>query len=283
MQRFMGRTFSSVSIVTFTNPLAKRIMIYEYVAYSGGKSMGLDVTYWGAFIAGLVSFISPCVLPIVPPYLCFLAGMSMSELSSSSQERGNGARIVGSSIAFVLGFATVFVALGAASSFIGQFVTRYLDTLSVVAGVIIIILGLHFLGVFKIGLLYREARIQVQRKPAGFLGAYVVGLAFAFGWTPCVGPVLAAVLFVAGAEDTALKGAMLLLSYALGIGIPFILAAVFVVPFLGFLRRFAKHLGTVEKVMGGLLVATGLLFITGQMQTLSYLLLEWFPSLGTVG
>ena len=245
--------------------------------------MGLDVTYWGAFIAGLVSFISPCVLPIVPPYLCFLAGMSMSELSSSSQERGNGARIVGSSIAFVLGFATVFVALGAASSFIGQFVTRYLDTLSVVAGVIIIILGLHFLGVFKIGLLYREARIQVQRKPAGLLGAYVVGLAFAFGWTPCVGPVLAAVLFVAGAEETAWQGALLLLSYALGIGIPFILAAIFVVPFLGFLRRFSRHLGTVEKVMGGLLVATGLLFITGQMQTLSYLLLEWFPALGTVG
>ncbi|MCB1459542.1 MAG: cytochrome c biogenesis protein CcdA, partial [Nitratireductor sp.] len=132
-------------------------------------------------------------------------------------------------------------------------------------------------------LLYREARIQVQRKPAGFLGAYVVGLAFAFGWTPCVGPVLAAVLFVAGAEETAWQGALLLLSYALGIGIPFILAAIFVVPFLGFLRRFSRHLGTVEKVMGGLLVATGLLFITGQMQTLSYLLLEWFPALGTVG
>ncbi|MEZ5873203.1 MAG: cytochrome c biogenesis protein CcdA [Nitratireductor sp.] len=245
--------------------------------------MGLDATYWGAFIAGLVSFVSPCVLPIVPPYLCFLAGMSMDELSNSTHDRGKGAKIIGSSIAFVLGFATVFVALGATSSFIGQFVTRYLDTLSVLAGVIIIILGLHFLGVFKIGLLYREARIQVQRKPAGLLGAYVVGLAFAFGWTPCVGPVLATVLFVAGAEETALRGALLLLSYALGIGVPFILAAMFVAPFMGFLRRFARHLGAVEKVMGGLLVLTGLLFITGQMQTLSYLLLEWFPALGTVG
>ncbi|MFZ1813536.1 MAG: cytochrome c biogenesis protein CcdA [Rhizobiaceae bacterium] len=245
--------------------------------------MGLDVTLWGAFLAGLVSFISPCVLPIVPPYLCFLAGMSMEELSDSQSSGRSGVRIVGSAVAFVLGFATVFVALGASASFIGQFVTRYLDTLSIIAGIVIIILGLHFLGVFKIGLLYREARVQVERKPAGLLGAYIVGLAFAFGWTPCVGPVLAAVLFVAGGEDTAWQGAGLLLTYALGIGIPFILAAVFFVPFMGFLRRFARHLSRVEKVMGVLLILTGILFVTGQMQTMSYLLLEWFPVLGAVG
>lgn len=245
--------------------------------------MGLDVSFWGAFVAGLISFISPCVLPIVPPYLCFLAGMSLEELSSEDRSTGAGVRIVGASFAFVAGFATVFIALGASASVIGQLVTRHLDTLSIIAGVIIIILGLHFLGVFKIGLLYREARIQVARKPAGLVGAYVVGLAFAFGWTPCVGPVLAAVLFAAGAEETALRGAALLAFYALGIGIPFILAAMFVTPFLGFLRRFARHLGTVEKAMGGLLVLTGILFVTGQMQTISYLLLEWFPQLGTYG
>ena len=245
--------------------------------------MGLDVSFWGAFVAGLISFISPCVLPIVPPYLCFLAGMSLDELSAEDRSTGTGARIIAASVAFVAGFATVFVALGASASVIGQLVTRHLDTLSIIAGVIIIILGLHFLGVFRIGLLYREARVQVERKPAGLVGAYVVGLAFAFGWTPCVGPVLAAVLFAAGAEETAMRGAALLAAYALGIGIPFVLAAMFVTPFLGFLRRFSRHLGTVEKVMGGLLVLTGILFVTGQMQTISYLLLDWFPQLGAYG
>ncbi|MBL4600748.1 MAG: sulfite exporter TauE/SafE family protein [Rhizobiaceae bacterium] len=245
--------------------------------------MGLDISYFAAFVAGLISFVSPCVLPIVPPYLCFIAGMSMDELAKSRENNAAYKKVIAASVAFVMGFATVFVALGASASFIGGFVTRHLDTLSMVAGVIIIILGLHFLGVFKIGLLYREARVHVERKPAGLIGSYVVGLAFAFGWTPCVGPVLAAVLFAAGAEGSALHGALLLLAYALGIGIPFILASFFVVPFMGWMRRFSKHLGKVEKVMGGMLVLTGILFITGQMNTLSYLLLDWFPSLGRIG
>ncbi|MBL4891933.1 MAG: cytochrome c biogenesis protein CcdA [Rhizobiaceae bacterium] len=245
--------------------------------------MELDVSYIAVFLAGLISFISPCVLPIVPPYLCFLAGMSMEELSKSGENSQAYKKVVAASVAFVLGFATVFVAFGASASFIGGFVVKHLDTLSVVAGVIIIILGLHFLGVFKIGLLYREARVHVERKPAGLFGAYVVGLAFAFGWTPCVGPVLAAVLFTAGAEETASRGALLLFVYALGIGIPFILASFFVAPFMGMMRRFSRHLGKVEKLMGGMLVLTGILFVTGKMSTLSYLLLEWFPVLGTIG
>ncbi len=244
----------------------------------------LDVGYGAAFLAGILSFVSPCVLPIVPPYLAYLAGISFSELNE--QGTGNNAvsrRIALSSVAFVLGFTTVFVALGATASMIGQSIARHFDTLSMIAGVLIIIMGLHFLGVFRIGLLYREARIDVQKKPAGLLGAYVMGLAFAFGWTPCVGPVLAAILFVAGTEDTAFRGAGLLALYSLGIGIPFIVAGLFASRFIGWATRFKKHMHTVERVMGGLLVVTGVLFITGQMSRIAQWLLDTFPGFATIG
>jgi cytochrome c-type biogenesis protein len=187
------------------------------------------------------------------------------------------------SAAFVLGFSTVFVALGATASTVGKLLARYYGVLSVVAGVAILIMGLHFLGVFRIGLLFREARVQVERKPAGAFGAYVMGLAFAFGWTPCVGPVLAAILFVAGSEGSALKGAALLAAYSLGIGLPFLLAALFASRFLDFAARFRRHMGTVEKVMGAMLVVTGILFMTGSMSAISQWILETFPTLATVG
>jgi cytochrome c-type biogenesis protein len=191
--------------------------------------------------------------------------------------------VIIAAFAFVLGFATVFIALGATASVIGKTIAQYFDTLAIVAGVLIIIMGLHFLGVFRIGMLYREARVQVDRKPAGPLGAYVIGLAFAFGWTPCVGPVLAAILFIAGSEGTALRGAALLGAYSLGIGIPFLLAAIFASRFLGWAARFKKHMRKVEMAMGGLLVLTGILFITGQMSAISYWLLETFPAFQTIG
>ena len=244
----------------------------------------LDVGYGAAFLAGILSFISPCVLPIVPPYLAYLAGISFSELN---EEGGSNPavsrRIALSSVAFVLGFTTVFVALGATASVIGQSIARYFDTLSVIAGILILVMGLHFLGVFRIGLLYREARIDVQKKPAGLAGAYVMGLAFAFGWTPCVGPVLAAILFVASAEDTAMRGATLLALYSLGIGIPFIIAGLFASRFIGWASRFKKHMHTVERVMGGLLVLTGILFITGQMSRIAQWLLDTFPGFANIG
>ena len=243
----------------------------------------LDVTWGGAFLAGLISFVSPCVLPIVPPYLCFLAGVSLDELTQDGGGDGVAAKVIGSAVAFVLGFTTVFMALGATASVIGQTVTRHLDVLSIIAGIVIIAMGLHFLGLFRLGFLYREARIQVSRKPAGLLGAYLVGLAFAFGWTPCVGPVLGTVLFVAGSEDTLLRGTSLLAAYSLGIGLPFVGAAMFAGPFLRWAGRFKRHLGAVEKTMGGLLVVTGLLFVTGQMTVMSYWLLEAFPVLGEFG
>jgi cytochrome c-type biogenesis protein len=233
-------------------------------------------------LAGLVSFLSPCVLPLVPPYLCYMAGVSLDQLTAEGEEQVARRTVMLSALAFVLGFATIFVSLGAAASAIGQLVRTHLDVLSVVGGVIIIVMGLHFLGVFRIPLLYRQARIERQH-PAGPIGSYVMGLAFAFGWTPCIGPVLAAILAVAGTEATVARGAGLLAAYSLGLGIPFLLAGFFAGPFMGFMRRFRAHLGTVEKVMGGALVLTGVLFITGNLSAFSYWLLATFPVLGTIG
>lgn len=245
---------------------------------------GLDVTYPGAFIAGLLSFLSPCILPLVPPYLCFLGGVSLKQLEdTASVDRAATTRVVLSSVVFVLGFATVFVAFGATASAIGQVVVEYLDVFALVAGILIIVLGLHFLGVFRIALLYREARFHIEQKPAGVLGAYLVGMAFAFGWTPCVGPVLAAILFVAGSEESAMRGAALLGTYAAGIGVPFIVAALFAPLFLKFMARFRRHIVWVERILGALLVVTGILFITGGINDIGNWLLQTFPSLGRVG
>ena len=245
---------------------------------------GLSVTYLGAFGAGLISFVSPCVLPLVPPYLCFVGGLTLDQLAEGQEvDRAAARRVVWSALAFVLGFTTVFVALGATASMIGQTVAANFDWLGRIAGVVIVILGLHFLGVFRIALLYREARFHPESRPLGLLGAYVVGLAFAFGWTPCVGPVLAAILFVAGAEESVLEGSALLAAYALGIGLPFLGAALFARPFMAFMARFRRHLGKVEKVMGALLVATGVLFLTGSVSEISYWILETFPELGQFG
>lgn len=243
----------------------------------------LDATIGGALLAGLLSFVTPCVLPIVPPYLAYLAGLSFEEFRGDARTSAASRQIIAAAIAFVLGFTTVFVALGATASLIGQSLARYFDVLSIAAGAIIIVMGLHFLGIFRIGLLFREARMDVVRKPAGMLGAYVMGLAFAFGWTPCVGPVLAAILFVAGTEDTALRGAGLLTAYSIGIGIPFVLAAVFASRFVTWVTRFRRHMHRVEQVMGAVLIVTGVLFMTGQMAAIATWLLETFPAFGELG
>lgn len=243
----------------------------------------LDVSLGGASLAGLLSFVSPCVLPIVPPYLAWLAGMGFEELKADGQGVARRGRLLGAAVAFVLGFTTVFVALGATASVLGRAIAQYFDVLSVVAGSIIIVMGLHFLRVFRLALLYRDARIQVAHRPAGMLGAYVIGLAFAFGWTPCVGPVLAAILFIAGSEGTAAQGALLLAAYSLGIGIPFLLAALFAGRFLAWAARFRRHMRKAEMATGGLLIVTGLLFVTGQMATISYWLFETFPAFQTIG
>lgn len=242
-----------------------------------------EVTLLGAVFAGLLSFVSPCVLPLVPPYLGFLAGTSLEDVAEGRAASDASRRVFYTSIAFVAGFSTVFVALGASASLIGQAISQYINVLGTLAGIIIIVMGLHFLGLFRIGLLYREARVQVERKPAGLPGAYVLGLAFAFGWTPCVGPILAAILFVAGAESTAGQGAILLTAYALGLGVPFLGAALFTGPFLRFMARFRRHLGRVEQAMGVVMIVTGILFLGGWMQQASFWLLETFPFFSQIG
>ena len=246
--------------------------------------MDLTVSVQAALLAGIISFLSPCVLPLVPSYLCFITGATLDELSN-----GNGAsvsqqrRAFLAALMFVLGFSTVFVTLGASASVAGQLLREHLGLLSQIAGVFIILMGLHFLGVFKLAILHREARYHHHAKPVGLLGAYGIGLAFAFGWTPCIGPVLAVILTIAASEQDVARGAGLLAVYSLGLGLPFLLAAAGVGTFLGFLRKFRRHLGTVERVMGGLLVLTGIMFLTGSMQTMAYWFLEQFPWLATIG
>jgi len=245
---------------------------------------GLNVTYLGALTAGVLSFLSPCILPIVPPYLCFIGGVSLDDLEGEANDvRAARIRVVSAALAFVLGFGTVFVLLGAGAAMAGNVISENAHILAPIAGGIIVILGLHFLGVLRIGLLYREARFHVQNKPVGLLGAYVVGLAFAFGWTPCVGPILAAILFVAGSDPNPWVGASLLGTYAAGIGVPFILAAFALGAFLRFKNRFRTYMGAVEKVIGGLLVLTGLLIMTGSMAEIAQWMIEAVPSLGQVG
>jgi cytochrome c-type biogenesis protein len=245
--------------------------------------MGLDVSLWAAFGAGIISFLSPCVLPLVPPYLCFLAGVELEELTASRESRVTVSHVLVPAFVFVLGFSTVFVGLGATASVFGQLLREHLQLLGQIAGVAIIIMGLHFLGAFKFNILSREARYHHTTRQAGLFGAYVIGLAFALGWTPCIGPVLAAILALAASEESVASGAFMLFDYSMGLGVPFLLAALGVERFLAFAQRFRRHLGVMEKVMGGLLVLTGVMFLTGAMQTLSYWMIEMFPGLANLG
>jgi cytochrome c-type biogenesis protein len=230
----------------------------------------------------MLSFLSPCVLPLVAPYLVYLTGTSLERLADAEAEPRVRRETITAAILFVLGFSTVFVALGASASVIGAVVRAYSATLAIVAGVGIIAMGLHFLGLTPIAWLMREKRFTVA-KPVGLWGAYLMGLAFAMGWTPCIGPILAAILAVAASQATVAKGAGMLAIYSLGLGVPFLIAALAVEPFAAFLTRFRAHLGLVEKAMGGLLVLTGIAFLTGTVSQASYWLLDTFPMLGKIG
>src|SRR5215469_9479184 len=218
--------------------------------------MATDTTIVAALVAGLVSFLSPCVLPLVPPYLVYLAGTSLERLADKEPEPRVRRETLAAAVLFVAGFSTVFVALGAGASAIGAVMRFYSNELAILAGIVIIVMGLHFLGVTPIQLLRQEKRLEMQ-KPVGLWGAYVMGLAFAAGWTPCIGPILATILAIAASEATVAKGAGLLLIYSLGLGVPFVIAALAVEPFAVFLARFRKHLGLMERVMGAFLVLTG--------------------------
>lgn len=244
--------------------------------------MHSEVTILAALVAGLVSFLSPCVLPLVPPYLVFLTGTSLERFADREPEPQVRRETVIAALLFVAGFSTVFVALGASASVVGSLIRAWSGPLSTVAGIAIIIMGLHFLGITRLAFLHRQKRLEVT-KPVGLWGAYAIGLAFAFGWTPCIGPILAAILAVAASEQTVAKGAGLLAVYSLGLGIPFVIAAFAVEPFAAFVARFKNYLHRVEQVMGALLVLTGVAFLTGSINWLSFWLLETFPILGKIG
>jgi cytochrome c-type biogenesis protein len=245
----------------------------------------MEIGILTAFAGGLISFLSPCVLPLAPPYLAYLGGTTLDQISGEEREvdPALARRVFVSACFFVAGLATVFVLLGMGASAIGQTLLQNKTILGQIAGAVIGVMGLHFLGVFRIPFLNREARFEGPAQAGGYGTSYLIGLAFAFGWTPCIGPILAAILTLAAQEQTLAAGTALLAVYALGLGVPFLVAALFVRPFLGWAKRFRRHLGLVEKVMGGMLVAVGALMITGSFERIAFWLLETFPVLSQFG
>ena len=239
----------------------------------------LDVSLWSAFVGGLVVFFSPCILPIVPFYLSYMAGTGINVLSDDGGlPPGIQTKAVRSSVMFSLGIITVFVLLGAAAFSISQSFRTYQDEFRYVAATIILLIGLHFLGVIRIGFLNRQFQVQAgDTNKMSVMGSYVVGLAFAAGWTPCVGGVLTAVVMTASFEDTAYQGIGLLFVFGLGLTLPFVMAAFFIKPFLRFAGKFRRYLGAVEKLMGLLLVGFAILLITNSINGIANWMIETFP------
>jgi cytochrome c-type biogenesis protein len=244
----------------------------------------LDISYAGAALAGLLSFFTPCILPMVPFYLCYMAGISMSELREDGAiAAGAQKRLVISAIFFALGVSTIFVLLGMGATALGQTFAQWRQPLSYVAAAVLLVFGLHFLGVIRIGLLYREARIDSKAEPTTVIGAYVMGLAFGFGWTPCVGPALAAILMVASGMGDIWQGGALLLVYGLAMTAPFVVAALFAKPFLGWMQRNRRYLGYVEKVMGVMLIIFAILIATNAVNLIADAMIRWFPGFMSIG
>jgi cytochrome c-type biogenesis protein len=233
-----------------------------------------------ALFAGVLSFLSPCVLPIVPPYLAYMGGISMGELTGQAGKRRSA---VLPATFFVLGLSTVFLLMGFAASSFGRLFLQYQDLMGKISGVVIIFLGLHFLHVLRIPILDREARLEAGDRGGSSLGAYILGLAFAFGWTPCIGPQLGAILSLAASEANVVRGTALLAVYALGLGIPFLLAAIFVSRSVVLMNKMKRHMALIEKAMGLLLLVVGVALLTGAFSRFSYWLLETFPSLSQFG
>ncbi|MFD2741094.1 cytochrome c biogenesis CcdA family protein [Sulfitobacter aestuarii] len=233
-----------------------------------------------ALLAGVISFLSPCVLPIVPPYLAYMSGVSLGDMSSVTAARR---RAVIAALFFVMGLSTVFLLLGFTASAFGAFFLQNQVLFAQVSGIVVMIFGLHFLGVFRIPFLDQEARLDAGDKGGSSFGAYVLGLAFAFGWTPCIGPQLGAILSLAASEASVSRGTLLLGIYAAGLGIPFLLAAMFITRAMGLMNRIKRHLKLIERIMGGLLLLVGLALLTGAFTTFSFWLLETFPALATLG
>ena len=240
-----------------------------------------SVSFAAAFVAGLLSFVSPCVLPLIPGYLSFVSGLSVEEMRGAGGKVAAPAarrQVVLSSLAFVVGFSLVFISLGASASAIGAFVGRRLPLLGKVAGLVLILFGLHTAGVFKIRWLESEKRVHTQRKPAGMPGAMLVGIAFAFGWTPCIGPILGGILVIAGAQDTVGQGVVLLAVYSAGLGVPFLLTSLAVNQFFAASARIRRSYHAIEVASGVLLVAIGGLISTDQFSIIARYLQKFLPT-----
>jgi len=241
----------------------------------------LEISFVGALLAGLLSFLSPCVLPLVPAYLSYISGISVDALKTEQPDVRR--RAMAQALWFVLGFSLVFVALGASATLIGQWMLGNLQVLGKIAGVIIVIFGLHYTGLIRIPFLMMDAHLSTDKVRGGHaIGSILLGSAFAFGWTPCVGPILGAILAMAGAQDKVLHGTALLAVYSIGLGIPFLLAAAATNHFVHWMQRFKKHLHMVEIISGILLILVGLLIFLGSFSTLAGWLIEYFPFLGDI-
>lgn len=244
----------------------------------------LEISLLGALAAGLLSFFTPCILPMVPFYLSYMGGLSIAELRGTDQiAPGAQRRLLISAVMFALGVTTVFMALGMGATALGQVFAQYLQPLSYVAAAVLVVFGLHFLGVVRIPLLYREARVESSASASTVTGAYLMGLAFGFGWTPCVGPALASILMIASGMGDIWRGALLLFVYGLGMTAPFILAAVFARPFLGWVQRHRAAFAWVEKGMGVMLILFGLLIATGGVNLIADAMIRWVPGFSNLG
>ncbi|PIE14597.1 MAG: cytochrome C biogenesis protein CcdA [Rhodobacterales bacterium] len=244
----------------------------------------LDVSYLGALMAGLGAFFTPCILPMVPFYLCYMAGISMAELRGEGEiAPGAQRRLVISAMMFALGVTTIFMLMGLGATALGQAFAEWKDRLAYVAAAVIFIFGLHFLGLIRIGFLMREARMESKSDPSTVFGAYVMGLAFGFGWTACVGPILATILMIASGMGALSHGVALLAVFGIGMTAPFVVAAFFARPFLGWIGRNRRYLGHMERVMGAMLILFAILIATDSVNVISNAMIEWIPGFGGLG
>jgi cytochrome c-type biogenesis protein len=240
--------------------------------------MGQNVTLLAAFAAGFLSFVSPCVLPLIPGYISFVSGVSVEEMRADAAPATSRLQVFLTSLAFVIGFSLVFVALGASATAVGKFLFARLPLFSKIAGAVLIVFGLHTMGVFRLAFLDTEKRVHSQRKPAGPLGAMLVGVAFAFGWTPCIGPILGGILAIAGSKNSVAEGVTLLAVYSLGLGIPFLITSLAINQFFGAAKRIRKYYHAIELASGALLIVIGLLIISGQLTIITRALQPYLPS-----
>jgi cytochrome c-type biogenesis protein len=243
-----------------------------------------QISIFAAFFAGLLSFLSPCVLPLVPAYISFMSGVSIDDLRQAERREVLQKTVI-TSLAFILGFSVIFVLLGATATAFGKFLLSKFYLISKISGIIVIILGLHFLGLFEkyLQFLNYEKRFHVRKIQVGILGSFVVGLAFAFGWTPCVGPILGPILFLAGGQDSVGQGILLLSVYSLGLGVPFLLTAIATHTFLNMFNKLKRHFQVLQVISGVFLIIIGIMIFTGKFSVLATKLIEWFPWLSRLG